>query len=67
MIINIFGSTGTIGRKTLNLIDKNFTDLKINLLVVKSNVILLRKQIVKYKPKYVFIYDKKKEICLSQK
>ena len=67
MIINIFGSTGTIGRKTLNLIDKNFTDLKINLLVAKSNVILLRKQIVKYKPKYVFIYDKKKRNLLKSK
>ena len=67
MIINIFGSTGTIGIKTLNLIDNNFIDLKINLLVAKSNITLLKKQIKKYNPKYVFIYDKKKAYSLKSK
>jgi len=67
MIINIFGSTGTIGIKTLNLIDNNFIDLKINLLVAKSNITLLKKQIKKYNPKYVFIYDKKKRYSLKPK
>ena len=67
MIINIFGSTGIIGRKTLKLIDKNFPDLKVNLLCAKSNVGLLKKQIEKYNPKYVFIYDKKKKSELKSK
>ena len=57
MNINIFGSTGIIGRKTLELIDNNFPKLKINLLCAKSNIKLLKKQIVKYKPKYAFLYD----------
>ncbi len=60
MNINIYGSTGVIGRKTLNLISKNFPNLKVNLLCAKSNLSLLKKQIQKYKPQYAFLYDIKK-------
>ena len=60
MNINIFGSTGIIGKKTLELIDKNFPNLKINLLCAKSNLKLLTQQIKKYKPKYAFFYDHEK-------
>ncbi len=57
MKINIFGSTGVIGKKTLELIDKDFTNIKINLICAKSNFKLLKKQIYKYNPKYAFLYD----------
>tara|TARA_B100000575_G_C23139682_1_gene662927 strand:- start:2954 stop:4102 length:1149 start_codon:yes stop_codon:yes gene_type:complete len=57
MNINIFGSTGTIGTKTLDVIDNHFPNLKINLLCAKSNSKLLIKQIIKYKPKYAFLND----------
>ena len=57
MKINIYGSTGVIGKKTLYLIDKNFPDLNIGLLCAKSNLKLLTKQIKKYQPKYAFLYD----------
>ena len=57
MKINIFGSTGVIGKKTLELIDKDFTNIKINLICAKSNLKLLKKQIYKYNPKYAFLYD----------
>ena len=60
MNINLFGSTGVIGRKTLKLIDQNFPTLKVNLLCAKSNIKLLKKQIEKYKPKYAFLYDLEK-------
>ena len=33
---NIYGSTGVIGRKTLDIISKYFPDIKINLLCAKS-------------------------------
>tara|TARA_A100001011_G_scaffold13319_1_gene14203 strand:- start:4906 stop:6057 length:1152 start_codon:yes stop_codon:yes gene_type:complete len=59
MNINIYGSTGVIGRKTLELIDKYFPDLRINFLCAKSNIKLLKRQIIKYKPKYAFLYDLK--------
>ena len=60
MKINIYGSTGVIGKKTLSLIDKNFPNLKIGLLCAKSNLKLLTKQIKKYKPKYAFLHDHEK-------
>ena len=60
MKINIYGSTGVIGKKTLSLIDKNFPDLNVGLLCAKSNIKLLTKQIQKYKPKYAFLYDHEK-------
>ena len=59
MKINIFGSTGVIGTKTLELID-HFPRIKVNLLCAKSNSRLLNKQIEKYKPKYVFLYESDK-------
>ena len=57
MNINIYGSTGVIGKKTLSLIDKNFSNLKVNLLCAKSNLKILINQIKKYQPKYAFLYD----------
>ena len=60
MKINIYGSTGVIGKKTLSLIDKYFPDLNVDLLCAKSNLKLLTKQIKKYQPKYAFLYDHEK-------
>ena len=57
MKINIYGSTGVIGKKTLECIDKNFSNIKINLLCAKTNSTLLFDQIQKYKPKYAFLHD----------
>ena len=45
MNINIFGSTGVIGKKTLELIETNFPNLKINLLCAKSNLKLLNLEV----------------------
>ena len=56
MKINVFGSTGVIGKKTLELIDQ-FPNIKVNLLCAKSNIKLLKKQIKKYKPKFAFLYE----------
>ena len=57
MNINIYGSTGTIGLKTLEIVEKNFSNMKVNLLCAKSNIKLLKKQIFKFKPKYAFLKD----------
>ena len=67
MNINIYGSTGVIGKKTLNLIDNHFTKLNINLLCAKSNLKLLTQQIIKYQPKYAFLYDHEKFSKLNTK
>ena len=60
MIINIFGSTGVIGKKTLELIDLNFPQIKVNLLCAKSNITLLKKQTRKVcfkNPWIIFIWE----------
>ena len=55
MDINIFGSTGIIGSKTLEIIANYFPNIKINLLCANNNVSKLIKQINIYKPNYVYI------------
>ena len=55
MNINIFGSTGIIGSKTLNVINNFFPDLKINLLCANNNVKKLIDQCNFYLPKYVYL------------
>tara|TARA_Y100000590_G_scaffold470499_1_gene665743 strand:+ start:1246 stop:2394 length:1149 start_codon:yes stop_codon:yes gene_type:complete len=60
MKINIFGSTGIIGSKTLNIISKEFPLIKVNLLCADKNVKKLIKQCKIYKPNYVYLNDDKK-------
>ena len=59
MIINIFGSTGIIGRTTLSIIEKKFSNYKINLLCAKNNFKLLAKQSRKYNVKYLYLDNQK--------
>ena len=60
MKINIFGSTGIIGSKTLDIIKNYFPRIKINLLCANTNVKKLIKQIQIYSPKYVYLNDNTK-------
>ena len=60
MNINIYGSTGVIGKKTLKLISKYFPNIKINLLVANKNYKTLINQIKHYKPRYVYLNDPSK-------
>tara|TARA_B100001059_G_scaffold162605_1_gene162132 strand:- start:120 stop:1259 length:1140 start_codon:yes stop_codon:yes gene_type:complete len=60
MKINIFGSTGIIGSKTLDIINNHFPSIKINLLCSNSNVTKLLSQIKKHSPKYVYLNDASK-------
>ena len=59
MIINIFGSTGIIGRTTLTIIEKKYSNYKINLLCAKNNYKLLAKQSRKYNVKYLYLDNHK--------
>ena len=58
--INIFGSTGSIGTKSLKIINNYFPNIKINLLTAKSNYKKLAKQTLLYKPKYIYLSDQSK-------
>lgn len=57
MNINIFGSTGIIGSKTLDIISNYFPIIKVNLLCTNTNVKKLIRQIEIYSPKYVYLND----------
>ena len=54
---NLYGSTGQIGSKSLQIIDRYFPSIKINLLVANTNYKKLLKQAISYKPKYISIND----------
>ena len=60
MKINIFGSTGNIGSKTLKIISNHFPDLKVNLLCCNNNVKKLIRQIKIFKPKFVYVKNENK-------
>ncbi len=48
--IGILGSTGSIGKQTLEVIDSEIDNFEIIALSAWKNVDLLKKQILKYKP-----------------
>ena len=63
--INIFGSTGTIGSKSLLIINKYFSNIKINLLLANTNYKKLAKQSLLYKPKAICLTDESKYLKLK--
>ena len=66
MHINIFGSTGTIGAKSLKLINKYFPNLKIDLITANNNYKKFILQINLYKPKAVYLNNPKYSKKLSK-
>ena len=56
--IAILGSTGSIGRSSLEVLKNNTKKFKIILLSANSNYSLIRKQIKRYKPKYFVVNDR---------
>ena len=65
--IAILGSTGSIGRQTLDIIRKNKKDFKVILLTANKNYNLLSKQIREFKVKNVIITNKKSYLILKKK
>ena len=55
--ISILGSTGSIGRQALEVIDKLGSEFEIIALTGGSNTELLNAQIKKFKPKYAYASD----------
>ena len=60
MKINIFGSTGIIGKKVLKIIDQSHEKIHVNLLTADSNIKSILPQIIKFKPKYVHLNNENK-------
>ena len=60
MYINIFGSTGIIGSKTVEIISNYFPQLKIDLLLACNNANKLINQANKINPKAICLKNTKK-------
>jgi 1-deoxy-D-xylulose-5-phosphate reductoisomerase len=58
--IALFGSTGSIGRQALEVIDANSSAFSVEVLTAQSNDELLIKQALHFKPDIVVIGDEKK-------
>lgn len=55
--IAVFGSTGSIGKSTLNIIKKNYKDFKVELLTTNKNAKLLIKQSKIFNVKNLIIHN----------
>ena len=65
--IAILGSTGSIGKQTLEIIKKDKKNFKILLLTAEKNHFLLSKQIKEFKVKNVIVTNKKSYYFLKKK
>ena len=57
--IGIVGSTGSVGKTSLDIISKFSKNFKVELLVCDKNYRAILSQINKFAPRYVFINNKK--------
>lgn len=55
--VALFGSTGSIGRQALDVIDKSRQQLSVAVLACGKNIELLRKQIERYSPEAVVVKE----------
>lgn len=62
--IIILGSTGSIGTQALDVIDK--LNIKVSVLTARKNIILLEKQIRKYKPEIAVVTEEKYALQLKE-
>ena len=59
--IVILGSTGSIGKATLDVIEKHSNSMEVYGLACKDNVELFSTQLAKWKPKYASLFDASRE------
>ena len=65
--IAILGSTGSIGKQTIDIIRKNKKDFKIYLLTTNKNHALLSKQIKEFNVKNVIATDRNSFLILKKR
>ena len=63
--ISILGSTGSIGRQTLDVVRQHKDKFEVVAISANSSVDLLLEQIKEFKPKYVAVYDEVSAIKLK--
>ena len=65
--IAILGSTGSIGKSTLDIIRKDKKSFKVVLLTANNNYKLLAKQALEFNVKNILLYNNKNYIDLKKK
>ncbi|EKD45197.1 MAG: hypothetical protein ACD_70C00026G0002 [uncultured bacterium] len=65
--VAIFGSTGSIGQNTLDVIARHPDDFSVHVLTAHRNVSLLFQQCIKFKPRYAALSDTTLASQLKQK
>ena len=65
--IVILGSTGSIGKKTLNIIKKNKNEFLVDLITTNKNIRVLQSQIKIFNVKNVIVKDFNKFKTLKKK
>ncbi|MDR0879727.1 MAG: 1-deoxy-D-xylulose-5-phosphate reductoisomerase [Clostridioides sp.] len=63
--LSILGSTGSIGKQTLDVVRSNKDKFEVRAISAHSNVDLLLKQILEFKPGYVCVFDE--DACIRLK
>ena len=58
--IAILGSTGSIGRQTLEVVDQNKDKFRITALTARNNIELLAEQAKTYQPQYIAVTNEKR-------
>lgn len=65
--IALIGSTGSIGINVLKVVDRYPSEFRISSLAAGSNIKLLEKQVLKFKPRIVSVYSESKAETLKKK
>ena len=66
-LISILGSTGSVGKNTLEVVSKKKNLLKPFIFSANKNFKLICKQIIEFKPKFFVVNDKKIFLKVSKK
>ncbi|MFC1885490.1 1-deoxy-D-xylulose-5-phosphate reductoisomerase [Thermodesulfobacteriota bacterium] len=64
--LSILGSTGSIGRQTLSIVEMFPERFCVKALTAKNNISLLAEQITRFKPDLAVVYDEKQAHALKQ-
>jgi 1-deoxy-D-xylulose-5-phosphate reductoisomerase len=65
--LSILGSTGSIGRNTLEIVSKFPADFQVKTLTAKTNVDRLAQQIQSFRPEMVAVYDQQTSKALKER
>jgi 1-deoxy-D-xylulose-5-phosphate reductoisomerase len=56
----ILGSTGSIGRNVINIVERFPQELSVKVLAARANVMLLARQIERFRPELAVVFDEKR-------